>query len=154
MKKHLLELGCGNGDQAKLWASLGFKVDAVDISEQNIEGVNFIRADVRNFKIKKGKYSVIVINFLLQALDKSDARKLLINIQYSIKKGGALLYQGLSDKDLCYKEGMGYISAEEMKELFKDYDIVELFKYSKEDAPHPGYDMVHNHEILKASIKF
>ena len=54
---HILELGCGNGQHAKLLHDMGFAVTAVDHSDVGIdaakarhEGPNFVQADVREFE--------------------------------------------------------------------------------------------------------
>ncbi len=158
IKKNVLDLGCGNGNQSMMWSSLNFNVDAVDIRKQKIKNVNFIQKDIRDFKIKKNKYSIIIINFVFHYLEKEEALKILSEIKKNIKKNGYLFFKGLGIKDESFKNRImmskGIFETKDIEEIFKDNKIIELYNYSFEDQPHEGYNKFHEHKIVKAVIKF
>ena len=157
-KNNVLDLGCGNGNQSIIWSSLGLNVDAVDIQKQEIKNVNFIQKDIRDFRIEKNRYSIIIINFVLHYLEKEEALKILSEIRNNIRKDGYLFFQGLSIKDKSFKNRIminkGVFEINDIQKIFKHNNIIEIYEYSLQDKPHKGYNKIHKHDIVKAIIKF
>ena len=67
--KQALDIACGNGRHSKYLASLGFEVDALDISSVAIEQlqgtphINAIEVDFDTYTFKKEKYDLIVCTY-------------------------------------------------------------------------------------------
>ena len=88
-----LDLACGNGRNACFLAERGFRVDAVDISEEGLRrfvcrssAVNRICQDVDTFIIHPGRYQLIVnIRFL--------KRRLFAALQNGLRPGGVLIFE-------------------------------------------------------------
>ncbi len=92
-----LDLACGRAGNAQFLAKLGFIVDAIDISDTVVEGLQvFIKEhnlnincevrDVENNNLPKNKYDVIIVSYFLY-------RPLFSQIQASLRPNGLLFYQ-------------------------------------------------------------
>jgi tellurite methyltransferase len=77
--KRALDIACGEGRNAIFLAKSGFEVDAVDISEKGLERgrrraeevgvrVNFLRADLEEYRLQEVYDLIIDFNFLLRPL--------------------------------------------------------------------------------------
>jgi tellurite methyltransferase len=77
--RRALDIACGEGRNAIFLAQQGFAVDAVDISERGLERgaqraaevgvrVNFVLADLEEYRLERGYDLVVNFNFLLRPL--------------------------------------------------------------------------------------
>ena len=92
-----LDIACGDGRNAIFLAQKGYDVDAVDSSGAAIErgermaakaraAVNFIHADLEEFKIAPQSYDLIVNFYYLQ-------RTIIPGIKNGLKKNGVILFE-------------------------------------------------------------
>lgn len=77
--RRALDVACGEGRNALFLAEKGFEVDAVDVSEKGLERgrrraeelglkVNFIRADLEQYRLERGYDLIVDFNFLFRPL--------------------------------------------------------------------------------------
>jgi len=85
----VLDLACGGGRHARLFAARGFEVVAVDREPQSIPGVRFVRADLEDgspWPLPGEQFQgVVVTNYL--------HRPLFAPIAQALAPGGALIYE-------------------------------------------------------------
>lgn len=115
----LIELGCGNGRDATFFASNGFNVHAVDLSENiiinlqnkfsNFPNIKFIHGDFTKLKfidgVKNYKYEYAYSRFTLHAIPKVDADNALLWVSQNLVKGGYLFIEARSTKSSLYGKG-------------------------------------------------
>jgi len=96
-KGKALDIACGEGRNAIFLAKNGYDVDAVDISAVAVKNggnraeregvrVNFIQADMEQYKIQTDVYDLIVNYNYLQ-------RTLVAGIKSGLKKGGVVIFE-------------------------------------------------------------
>jgi SAM-dependent methyltransferase len=84
-----LDLACGAGRHARLLASLGHDVVAVDRQPQDIAGVRFVRADLEDgspWPLPGAQFDLVVVANYLH-------RPLFPHIERALAPGGVLLYE-------------------------------------------------------------
>ncbi len=70
--KSALDIACGNGRHSRYLASLGFEVDALDVSSVAIEQlkgqkhIHAMEVDFDSYKLPKEKYDLIVCTYFLE----------------------------------------------------------------------------------------
>jgi len=90
--KQALDIACGNGRHSKYLASLGFEVDALDISSvaiEQLQGIPHIHAmevDFDTYTLEKNKYDLIVCTYFLE-------RKLFPQMIEALKSNGIILME-------------------------------------------------------------
>jgi len=97
--KQALDIACGNGRHSKYLASLGFEVDALDISPvaieqlQSVPHIHAVEVDFDTYRLEKNKYDLIVCTYFLE-------RKLFPQMIEALKPNGIILMETfLHDKD-------------------------------------------------------
>jgi 2-polyprenyl-3-methyl-5-hydroxy-6-metoxy-1,4-benzoquinol methylase len=104
-KGKALDLGCGPGASSTLLSSLGFDVEAVDLSDQIISAANdggkiiFLKSDVRNFDIKEKTYDFIHSRNMLHFLSKDDMSLVISRMYSGLKTGGVMWFNVSGDQD-------------------------------------------------------
>jgi len=90
--KDALDIACGMGRHSIYLASLGFRVEALDISPialkslNEIENITTKEVDFDNYQLQKDRYDLIVcVNFL--------NRKLFPQIFNALKSGGLFIFE-------------------------------------------------------------
>jgi 2-polyprenyl-3-methyl-5-hydroxy-6-metoxy-1,4-benzoquinol methylase len=87
-----LDIACGMGRNARLLASMGFEVDALDISAvaieslKGIENINAKVVDFDTYELKENTYDLIVCTYFLE-------RKLFPQIELALKKNGVFIFE-------------------------------------------------------------
>jgi SAM-dependent methyltransferase len=90
--KQALDIACGMGRHSKYLASLGFQVDALDISSvaieqlQDLAQINAIEVDFDTYTLEKEKYDLIVCTYFLE-------RKLFPQMIDALKPNGIILME-------------------------------------------------------------
>lgn len=90
--KQALDIACGMGRHSKYLASLGFEVDALDISSvalaqlQNIPNIHTKEVDFDTYTLPKEKYDLIVCTYFLE-------RKLFPQMIDALKPNGIILLE-------------------------------------------------------------
>lgn len=90
--KQALDIACGMGRHSKYLVSLGFEVDALDISSvaieqlQSIPHINAREVDFDTYTLEKGKYDLIVCTYFLE-------RKLFPQMFDALKPNGIILME-------------------------------------------------------------
>ncbi|MEA3491328.1 MAG: methyltransferase domain-containing protein [Campylobacterota bacterium] len=91
-KGYALDVACGMGRHSRYLASLGFEVDALDISSvaiaslQNIPHVHPIEVDFDSYRLTKNYYDLIISTFFLN-------RELFPQMIEALKIDGILIYE-------------------------------------------------------------
>ena len=100
--KTILDVGCGTGKHAAELCKLGFKVDALDLSDDSIKATKkllskydskVIRADIVCYSSEE-KYDAVISLFQVLSYIKNilDFKKALNNIHKMLNPGGVLLF--------------------------------------------------------------
>ncbi|MBI2595031.1 MAG: methyltransferase domain-containing protein [Candidatus Colwellbacteria bacterium] len=141
----VIELGAGQGRNALALAEKGLQVTAVDISKIGVDLMNTKARELgfSNFRAKigdsreatEGEYDLVVSTFMLHHLSREDAEKLIVKIKEHTKSGGInAIVTFTAEGDFARSpnaEGRFYPSLGEMRELYKDWEIV---KYTEEKS--------------------
>lgn len=114
-KLNILDLGCGPGLYAEIFAEKGHRVTGVDISKNAIEyaqasakvnglNVDYINTNYLEIDTEPDKYDLIVLIYTdLGVLMPSERETLLKMIYRALKKGGTFIFDVLKDKDMANK---------------------------------------------------
>lgn len=161
-----LDLGCGQGRDSLFMVKKGFKVTAVDSSEaaikqlqkiviqDNLTNLKAVCCDAARFEIEPNKYDIINSNNLLQFLSKTDALRLIKNIQEKIKPGGFVILSSFTVNDPLYqsadkKKLKTYFKPQEMRKLFKGFKIVHYLEDLIPDKGHGNHPQPHQHGVIR-----
>ena len=84
----VLDVACGSGRHARLFAELGMEVVAVDREPQRLEGVKFVQADLEGgpWPFAGQRFAAIVVTNYLH-------RPLLPILEAGVDEGGILIYE-------------------------------------------------------------
>ena len=131
-----LDVACGMGRHSKYLASIGFDVDALDISSVAIEALQDIphihpqEVDFDTYVFPKEQYDLIVCTFFLK-------REIFPKITAALKEGGLFIYETFlhhpdnenapSNRSFLLEEGELEITFDH------EYDIMHLSEYWDED---------------------
>ncbi|TKC18033.1 class I SAM-dependent methyltransferase [Robertmurraya kyonggiensis] len=155
-----LELGCGPGRNAIYLAENGFSVDAVDLSEEGISWgreraiekniqVNFINKSIFDLEHEKGTYDIVYDSGCFHHIAPHRRMSYLELLNKALKPNG---YFGLtcfipngelgganiSDWEVyrlrSLQGGLGY-TEEKLKEIFHDYEVIEIRKMKEIEPP-------------------
>jgi len=112
--KQAIDIACGMGRHSKYLVSLGFKVDALDVSSvaisslKSLKKIDAIEVDFDNYTLKKEKYDLVVCTYFLE-------RKLFPQMIEALKSNGIILLETFqhhkdnerepSNPDFMLKEG-------------------------------------------------
>ncbi len=111
-KLNILDLGCGPGLYAELFAEKGHNITGVDISKNAVDfaqkaardkklNVNYINANYLNFNTGSDKYDLILLIYTDLGVLLPEERESLLNMIYrGLKKGGTFIFDVLKDNDI------------------------------------------------------
>lgn len=152
----VLMVADGEGRNSVWAAALGLDVDAFDLSEKAVAkaeklasekgvSVNYSVCGVDEWHWEEENYDVVVVIFVQFATPNMRTR-LFANCIRTLKKGGLLILQGYTPKQLEYKTGgpsiPEHLYTEEMlRDYFASLEIIELKTYEafiREGARHTG----------------
>jgi cyclopropane fatty-acyl-phospholipid synthase-like methyltransferase len=147
----VLDVATGEGRNAVWLAQQGCRVSAVDISPKGVEKarrlaaehgveVAFELADVRGYEWKPEAFDAVVTIFI-QFAAPHERRSVFEGMQRTVRRGGCIVLQGYTPRQLEYKTG-GPPQIEHMyteallREAFAGWHIVHLREH--EDVLHEG----------------
>lgn len=153
---HVLCVADGEGRNSVWLAGQGMRVDAFDIAEVGVAkarklaalagvSVAFSVSDCDGWRWPTATYDGVAAIFV-QFADPSMRERLFANMIRSLKRGGLLVLQGYTPKQLEYKTGgpplLSHLYTEEMlRAAFASTEILELRSYDAdltEGARHRG----------------
>lgn len=135
-RKLCLDIACGTGTISKFLLDKGFKVIGVDnsndmlkIARDKVPEAEFIKADIRHFKICSENKAVMAVSFydsLNYLLTDQDMVNMFKSVEKNLSKGAIFLF------DMNTRE---HITASQQAKtrIFKEKDFYAVFKYSGED---------------------
>jgi tellurite methyltransferase len=142
-----IDAGAGQGRDSLYLAEQGFNVTALDISEVGLNQIKkkngqirTVRTDISEYDFDQEYDLVISIN-MLHFLDKEDIVGVIDNIKRSVAKSGVVAISLLLDNQ--------QIRPYELKNWFKEYDIILYKEFTKQDKPHIGSPHPHTHQIAQ-----
>ena len=111
-KLNVLDLGCGPGLYAEIFAEKGHSITGVDISKIAIEyakksaedkrlNAKYVNANYLEIDLESNKYDLVVLIYTdLGVLIPGERENLLKMIYRVLKKGGTFIFDVLKDKDI------------------------------------------------------
>ncbi|UCF70718.1 MAG: class I SAM-dependent methyltransferase [candidate division WOR-3 bacterium] len=104
---HILDLACGGGDQAKVFARKGYEIVGIDIApsliefaqaqflKENLKG-NFIVGDMRDINYKEEFDTCVILSGSFGFFGDIDDQRLLVSIRKALKVGGKVFIMFIS----------------------------------------------------------
>ena len=147
----VLEVGCGEGQNAIYLARQGHFVDAFDLSEHGIAKlkhrceisnaqVNAFVADLTTYQFEQN-YDMIVCFGTLHFVAKDEWKRFINNAKKYTNIGGIHIIQVFTDTVPASEDiaqfAIGLAKDEEIKELYTDWEILQFKSYVFEDE-HPN----------------
>mgnify|MGYP000746000499 CR=1 FL=1 len=111
-KLNILDLGCGPGLYAEIFAGKGHSVTGVDISETSIEhakkstqdkglGISYINASYLNLDLEAEQFDLVTLIYTdFGVLNPEEQKQLLQTIYKVLKKGGTFIFDVMKDTEL------------------------------------------------------
>ena len=147
----ILEVGCGEGQNAIYLAQQGYHVDAFDLSEHGIAKlryrcglsdvqVNAFAADLTTYQFEQN-YDMIICFGTLHFVAKNEWKRFINNAKKYTNIGGIHIIQIFTDtvpaSDDIAPFAIGLAKDEEINELYTDWEILQFKSYVFEDE-HPN----------------
>ena len=147
----VLEVGCGEGQNAIYLAQKGHDVDAFDLSEHGIAKlkhrcklsnaqVNAFVADLTTYQFQQ-YYDMVICFGTLHFVAKNDWKQFINNAKKYTNVGGVHIIQIFTDVVPASEDiapfAIGLAKDEEIKELYADWEILQFKSYVFEDE-HPN----------------
>ena len=154
--KYALDIGCGLGKDTEELKRLGFRVTAIDLSnealkksiERNPDAIHLQRDISKGLKLEKNKFSVVLANLSLHYFTRNDTFRIFEEIKEILVDGGILAFRvngegdtnsGCPEKlngwDMTLVDGVAkqFFSKEKIEELLKNlFDPISIEKMSVE----------------------
>ena len=170
---NVLDLGIGQGKCSIDLANHGYNVTGVDLSNASFEAcknttINFVKDDIRRYKIEKNKYNLIISRCVLHFLHKDDVFKIIKHIKEGLAFGGLVYISvfSISDPSIKRKESnpdcemlnnniiynksentyMSYYTKKEILNLFEDFKTIMISDEFSIDLSHGN---PHYHGMIK-----
>ncbi len=127
-----LDVACGMGRHSKYLVSLGFEVDALDVSSlaieslQGIKNINPKEVDFDTHTLPKNSYDLIICTFFLK-------RELFSQMIDALNENGILIYETFvyhPDNEQVPSERSFLLEEGELESMFKDdLELIESREY-------------------------
>lgn len=161
-KWNVLDVGCGDGKNVLYLAKQGFdNIDAFDISQNAIEKIdrlcqcteykiNIQVTSVQDFVFEK-QYDLIFSFGVFHFISKECWKKFIRKAQENTRVGGIHIIQIFNDNIAPTPDiepyAIGMAKDGEIKELYKDWEIIQFLSYTFEEE-HPDIPL-HKHASNK-----
>jgi tellurite methyltransferase len=157
----ILDLGCGEGRNTLFLAEKGFNLEAVDISQNGIDKLNYLARrnglsvkaivqDMKNYRFES-EFDLIVAHGCLHLIERDNRQKLISAMKAHTKPGSynvvAVFTDVLPPPDDLKEFHVGLFKEGELFDLYRDWKIVSAQSYIFKDE-HPG-GIRHTHPINK-----
>jgi SAM-dependent methyltransferase len=128
----VLDIGCHIGNESRELLVRSFDVDGIDV--QNLTNISdplfhFFQSDIRDFKIQKDFYDLILAYYVLPFLrDEQTIQRVIKDIRLGLKESGIAIITLFGKEHEWYKSGVGkhiYFTFEEAKRIIGEYIYVE-----------------------------
>ena len=152
--QRVLSVADGEGRNSVWLARQGLLVDAFDISEVGVAkarrlaasagvAVQFAVSDCDTYPWPRDTYDGVAAIFV-QFADPPMRARLFANLARCLKRGGTLVLQGYTPKQLDYRTGgpphVSHLYTEALlRDAFADFDLIELREYEAELAEGSGH---------------
>jgi SAM-dependent methyltransferase len=135
--KEALDIACGGGRHLLYLASLGFRVDGIDISKVAIKKlakivdkskIELIEADLDSYKFEKNRYAFVVMsNYLDRDVIKRAKESLVVDGIFVVETyiEDAINQKPNLNPNFLLKKG-------ELEKIFKDFKILEYTEFENE----------------------
>ncbi len=140
-KKKVMDLGCGTGNNSLYLLEKGknviacdFSSEALKIVEEKLKKVKTVNFDINNkFPFKNNSFDLIIADLCLHYFSEEDTKKILLEINRVLSKGGYLLLRVNSINDFNSIQGIEidkhyYIVDGIKKRFFNKDDLIFFFK--------------------------
>lgn len=144
-KGKVLDLGVGCGRNSLFLSDLGYEVEAIDISEKNIneyisksKKLNLdIKAsveDIISFNIAENEYSLIIISWVLNFFKKSEIDSIIEKIKKGLKTNGIVYFSAFTTLDDYYIKNLDKACDEKNTLYFDEYDCYRYYYTNSEEV--------------------
>ncbi len=161
----ILDVGCGDGRHALYLASLGFQVDAFDLSKNAIEKINYLKqknnlnihtwiCDVLDYPFRYS-YDLIIVHGVLQFIDKTKQPQVIELLKKWTNVNGYHVIALFTDEEPIpddLKDVMvGVFKNEEIKDYYTNWKTL-MFENKKFHDEHEN-GIKHLHAMNKMNIE-
>ena len=123
-----LDLGAGSGKDGLAMSEFGFVSLGIDLKTGH---------DIRDYDIKKNKFSIVSAFYSLHYMSKSDAISVINKVKDNLKPGGYFLYDDFNG-----------FSMDELADLFHGFEKILLEEKIILDS-HKGKRLPHFHKCVR-----
>lgn len=151
--KKALDIACGMGRHSKYLASLGYEVDALDISSvaiaqlQDIPNINAKEVDFDTYTLPKEKYDLIICTYFLE-------RRLFPQMIDALKPNGIILLETFlydSKNERSPSNPAFLLNKGELKATFDGkFELLQLPEFWDED--YQGYKTMKTSMVAKKKV--
>lgn len=153
--KNVLDLGAGKGRDTAYFASAGYEVTALDISESALEYIKeqnlciqTVCANIADYTLPKKSYDLVFANLSLHYFDDTKTQDIFKKIEKSLTKNGLFCLACKSTDDFEYGKGV------EIAENVFEYGHIRHFfsiEYTDKILQKCGFEvlMLEKHDITE-----
>ena len=161
----ILDVGCGDGRHSLYLATLGFQVDAFDISESAINKIDYLKeqnnlnintyvCDVLEFEFKY-KYDLIIVHGVLQFIEREKQTEIIELLKNWTEVNGYHIVALFTDEEPVPEDlkdvMVGVFKNEEIKDYYSEWEIRMFESYKFNDEHENG--IKHCHALNKVVAK-
>jgi tellurite methyltransferase len=161
----ILDVGCGDGRHSLYLATLGFQVDAFDISESAINKIDYLKeqnnlnintyvCDVLEFEFKY-KYDLIIVHGVLQFIEREKQPEIIELLKNWTEVNGYHIVALFTDEEPVPEDlkdvMVGLFKNEEVKDYYNEWEIKMFESYKFNDEHENG--IKHCHALNKIVVK-
>ncbi len=161
----ILDVGCGDGRHSLYLATLGFQVDAFDISESAINKIDYLKeqnnlnintyvCDVLELEFKY-KYDLIIVHGVLQFIEREKQPKIIELLKNWTEVNGYHIIALFTDEEPVPEDlkdvMVGVFKNGEIKDYYSEWEIRMFESYKFNDEHENG--IKHCHALNKIVAK-